>query len=334
MKKTHKIKDLFRIFRAQTASAVFIYVMIPYLAAGGNLFSWFTLVLAIWSILTHHISFGHNTVLDTLMGWDQIDPNKSHHPLIEKRIHPHTGLKIISVGILILSIIAIILVYYSLGNNFYAMIAFSFVIVGGMIYDEGISKISVFDFIPIGICFSSLTVFSYFLISKEITLFIILLALYVFFLQWFEIGIEGEIKEIEIKEEKNMLQKLGVKCDGDTFSMGKAIIYPWIIKIIGLGIAGYILYKYTYNYFTLSIYLIIVIFALYFCYELTKKRKWNREKTVRDMAIEEIFSIFIIPLILMPIIGIIEIIIVILVSLLYFVGMNKILWGTYLRPKV
>ena len=85
MNMIEKVIDWFRIFRAQTAADVFLLVLLPYLVAGGEFFSWFTLALALWSILVHHISFGHNTVLDTMLGWDSRDPNKRHHPLISKR---------------------------------------------------------------------------------------------------------------------------------------------------------------------------------------------------------------------------------------------------------
>jgi len=120
-----KTKDWLRIFRAQTASAVFLLVLLPYLVAGGNLFTWYGLALALWSIFVHHISFGHNTVLDTMLGWDSKDPNKKHHPLIDKRIPVKTALKVITVGFFVCLIIAIIFVYYSSGNPIYALIFFS-----------------------------------------------------------------------------------------------------------------------------------------------------------------------------------------------------------------
>jgi len=329
-----KIKDWLRIFRAQTAAAVFLLVFIPYLSAGGELFSWYALLLALWSIFVHHISFGHNTVLDTLMGWDLRDPNKKHHPLIAQRIRKETALKVVSVGFFVYAIIAVFLAYLGSGNPFYAMVFFSLYLVGGFVYNDGISKISVWDFIPITICFTSLSLFSYFLIAKEFSELIILIALYLALVEWFQIGIEGEIKEIEIKDEVNMLQRLGTKIDGNIFSMGKSIIYPWVLKISGLAIAGYLLYKFTYVWLTAILFTIGVILAIYFCYKLTQKREWNRKKSLRYMALEEIVSIFLLPLILIPIIGLLEVFIILLISIVYFVGMNALLWETCFAPKV
>lgn len=334
MKIVDKLRDWLQIFRAQTAAAVFILVLTTYLAAGGKLFSWYTLILAIWSIFTHHISFGHNTVMDTIMGWDTKDPNKIHHPLIANRIKKETALKVIGVGMFISTITAILLVYYSLGNMFYAMAFFCLFLISGMIYNDGISKVSVWDFIPISICFTSLSLFSYFLIETKFNELIILLAAYIFLLQWFEIGIEGEIKEIEIKDEVNMLRILGTKCTDKIFTMGKSVIYPWIIKLAGLGLAGYIVYKYTFTTLTVILFIVFVILALYFCFELTKKRIWNRKKAIRDMALEEVVSIFLIPIILLRLIGPIEVTVIIVISILYFVGMNAFLWKTLFAPKV
>ena len=334
MSVVEKTKDWLRIFRAQTAPAVLILVLTPYLVAGGKLFSWYALLLAVWSIFTHHISFGHNTVMDTIMGWDLKDKNKLHHPLIKKRIREKTALKVIGVGIFISFLIAIFLVYISSGNSFYAMSFFCLFLVGGMVYNNGISKVSVWDFIPISIGFTALSLYSYFLVATEFGEFIILIALYIFLTEWFEIGIEGEIKEIEIRDESNMLRILGTKCDGKTYSMGKSIIYPWLLKLAALGIVGYMLYKFTFNWLTLSLFIVGGALALFFCYELTKKRQWDRKKSLRDMALEEVISIFLLPIILLPIIGSLEVFIIIVISIIYFVGMNAFIWNTRLAPKV
>ena len=334
MNMIEKVIDWFRIFRAQTAADVFLLVLLPYLVAGGEFFSWFTLALAFWSILVHHISFGHNTVLDTLLGWDSRDPNKRHHPLISKRIKKETALKVVSIGFFICTIAAIILVYYGSGNSYYSMVFFSLFIVGGFVYNNGISKISVWDFVPITICFTSLSLFSFFLIAKEFNEIIILIAVYIALLEWFQIGVEGEIKEIEIDDESNMLRKLGTKIEGNTFSMGKAIIYPWVLKLAGLAVTGYIIYKYTLEWYTIVLFVFWAVLALIFCYKLTKKREWNRKKSLRDMAVEEITSLFLLAFILIPIIGLLEVAIILFVAIFYFVGMNALLWDTRLAPKV
>jgi 4-hydroxybenzoate polyprenyltransferase len=328
------IKDWLRIFRAQTAAAVLMIILVPYLVGGGDFFSWYTLILAIWSIMVHHVSFGHNTIMDTLMGWDKKDVHKTHHPLISSKIKKETALKVISIGVFFTTLIGIYLVYKSPGNQFLAMSFFSLFIIGGMIYNSGISKASRWDVLPISLSFTSLSLFSYFLVAQDFNLLIILVALYIIFLQWFEIGVEGEIKEIEIEDEVNMLKLLGTKCDGKTFDMGISIIYPWILKLIGLSIAGYIIYKFTYEPLTIVLFAIFGIMAIYFCYELTKKRKWDRKKAVRDMALEEVMTIFLLPLILIPLVGLLEVVIILVVTIFYFVGMNSLLWETRFAPRV
>jgi 4-hydroxybenzoate polyprenyltransferase len=328
------IVNWLRVFRAQTAAAVFMLVLIPYLTAGGPLYSWNTLILALWSILAHHMAFGHNTVMDTLMGWDIMDQNKLHHPLVANFIKKETALKVISIGIFFSTLIAIFLVGYSDGNRFYAMAFLSLFLIGGMIYNSGISKISIWDVVPISICFTSLSLFSYFLVAKEFNELIILIALYIILLQWFEIGVEGEIKEIELKNEINLLTKLGTKFDGNSFDMGKSIIYPWGLKLAGLTVGGYIVYKYTYEITTIVLFALFAFLAIYFCYQLTKKRIWSRKKALRDMALEEIVTIFLLPVILIPIIGVSEVMIILAFAIMYFIGMNSLLWKTRFAPRV
>lgn len=323
-----------RVFRAQTAAAVFMLVLIPYLTAGGPLYSWKTLILALWSILAHHMAFGHNTVMDTLMGWDIMDQNKLHHPLVANFIKKETALKVVSFGIFFTTLIAILLVGYSDGNRFYAMAFLSLFLIGGMIYNSGISKISIWDVIPISICFTSLSLFSYFLVAEEFNELIILIAFYIILLQWFEIGVEGEIKEIELKNEINLLTKLGTKFDGNSFNMGKSIVYPWGLKLAGLAVGGYIVYKYTYELTTIVLFALFAFLAIYFCFQLTKKRIWNRKKALRDMALEEIVTIFLLPVVLIPIIGVTEVMIILAFAILYFIGMNSLLWKTKFAPRV
>jgi hypothetical protein len=170
------------------------------------------------------------------------------------------------------------------------------------------------------------------LIAKEFNELIILIAVYIALLEWFQIGVEGEIKEID--DEKNMLRKLGTKIKDNIFSMGRSVIYPWILKLAGLAVAGYIVYKYTWEWYTIITFFVWAILAIIFCIRLTRKRTWDRKNALRDMAVEEIISIFLLSFILIPIIGLLEIVIILLVGIFYFVGMNALLWHTRLAPKV
>jgi hypothetical protein len=64
-------------------------------------------------------------------------------------------------------------------------------------------------------------------------------------------------------------------------------------------------------------------------------RVWVHSGTVRSMALMEVVSTFALILALAPMIGgAISALIVMALNMLYFVLMNRYLWGTFLKPRV
>ena len=116
--------------------------------------------------------------------------------------------------------------------------------------------------------------------------------------------------------------------------MGISIVYAWGLKLAGIAVAGYIVYKYTFDPTAIVLFAFFAFLAIYFCFQLTRKRLWNREKALRDMALEEIVTIFLLPVILIPMIGLSEVFIILGLAIVYFIGMNSVLWKTRFAPRV
>lgn len=329
------LRDWLRIARSQTAAAVIMLCGIFFLLGGGNLFSVFGLLIVIFSILEHDFTFAHNSVIDVLTGYDTKDNFKKHFPLCNGKVNPLSALKITHLGIFAMTLFAIALAWMSRGNQFYAISCYAVFLISGFWYNEWTSKIALWDFVPISICFTSLSLYAYFLVSDSLSLLVVLCAVYIFLVEWYEIGIAGEIKELEIQDEASFLRYLGARCDYVHFNLGKkAFLYASFVKLAGIAILGVIVYKYNFYLPGILTFLLMGTGMLYFAWKLTRKQKRDRNKAIRYMAAEEILSIFALPLILIPIIDTVATVILIVFSLLYFFVMNKINWDTLLRPKV
>jgi len=305
-----------------------------FLLGGGNLFSLWGIIIVIFSIIVHDFSFAHNSVMDVLAGYDKKDKFKKHFPLCNGRVDPFTALKITHIGSFLTTIFAILLAYFGSGNSFYAISFYAIFIICGFWYNEWTSKIVIWDFVPISICFASLSVYAYFLVSDEFTLLLILAAIYISLVEWYQVGVSGEIKDFEIVNEVSLLRHLGAKCDR-VFNLGiKAFVYALAVKLSGILILGIIVFKYNFTFYGIIVFALMSILIIHFALNLTKIQKRDRNKAICNMACEEIASIFALPLILIPIIDTVQALFLILFSLLYFVFMNKINWNTMVRPKV
>lgn len=326
-------RDWLRVFRAQTAPATLLVVMVPFLLGGGNLFSFFGLALFVFAIVLHWFIFGHNSLMDTATGFDLKDKNKQHHPLVSGKISLNKAHNVIHTGLCLLTVLGILLVLLSPGNHLLAISWFLVFMVTGFAYNNGLSKSTIFSFVPITVCFTSLSVFAYYLSAQAMSPLMVLAALYIAFVEIFQISYEGELKELEAGE-ANLLRRLGAKIEQGFFVPNRAGDYGTWVKAIGLAIAGLILWVLpSVNVFSFILFLILLFFAGFYLARLTRFQKWDRNKALMDMSKEEIVSIYILPVVLIPLIGAIQAISLMAFGVVYFFAMNKLNWGVF-YPKV
>jgi len=335
-------REWLQLFRAQTAAATITLVLVFYLVGGGELFSWFAIALIIWAWLDHLLTFGENSLMDSCrvpeigaLPYDALDKEgKGHHPLITGKISLRSAHKIIHFGLILLVTSAIPLTYWGGGDLGLAMACFSLYLVCGFCYNCGLDKETVFAFVPISLCFSFLGLWAFFITSKEIHSLAIWMVVYMFLLEWYENGVEGCIKELQTGE-VNMIRFLGGSVINGYFRLSKrAKAYAWGIKLASIGVAAYILCMFCYEGVMLFLFVVLGGLMLFFCDEITKDKVWDRNKALRDFACEEIASIYLLPCILMPIIGYIESVVLMVFGIVYFVTINRVNWGTVLRPQV
>ena len=322
-----KFKDWLRVFRAQTAPATWCLILTPYLhAAKLDL-----VAFAIWafSIIAHYFSFGHNSLLDTAMGYDLKDPNKKHHPLVCGRISLHTAHNVIHWGLGILAVLAILISVCVSPKPMIALITIFIWFAFGHCYNDGLSKESPLGFLAISICFTAMGAWGWFLSHDYIDIIGVLWLIYVFLTILFQISYSGFLKEITVEERSNILRMMGARVEDGIFIPGNARYYGLLVKGLNVAVGLMLGYALTAK-LEMALWLgVTALIMIELADELTKERRYDRSRDLITMSIMEIATIFM-PIPIMC--GWVKGAILMLSGVGYFFLMNAILWErTYPR---
>ena len=151
----------------------------------------------------------------------------------------------------------------------------------------------------------------------------------------FQITVSGEMKEIRVSSEKSILRALGVKvwedsCGDKHLVTSKAFIgYAVSLKMIHLAFPILIS---NFNPVVIALALVILLLPTR---KLLKAGRWNRDSKLKSMSIVEILSYYLLVIALYPTLGITEIVVMIIAPTIWFMLLNRIMWGnTYITPKV
>lgn len=305
-----------------TAPATLLLVLVPYLT-NTPFFDVKLLILALYSILVHYFSFGHNSLMDMAMGYDPADPSKQHHPLISGEIELSTAHKIIHFGQILLTFLAVYISFVYSPNFGLALASFSIFMVSGYAYNCGLNKESLLGFLPISLCFTCLGAWAWFLSHNSIDQVGWLLLAYFFMTVLFQISWSGHLKELEVKERSNILVKMGARVENGNFEPSYAMIYGGVIKFVNVPILGGFLLWFNLDVFRLIWLCLMIGLVSRYLFKLVGPREYVRGRELFNMSIMEILTIYTpIPLVLPWF----EAIILMVMSVVYFFGMNKALW--------
>jgi len=318
------VRDWLRLFRAQTAPATILLILVPYLT-NAPMFSWETLVVGLFALCAHWISFGHNSLMDTAMGYDKADPSKGHHPLVAGRISMTAAHNVIHWGLCGLAVLAIVISLKISPNPTIALVSIFLWTVFGYAYNSGLSKESLLGFLPISACFTAMGAWAWFLSHKSLDKLGWLLLSYFFMTILFQISYSGHLKELELKERSNILVKMGARVEKGKFHPGYAGIYGLKIKSINVPVVGALILTTNLD-FARAVWLgFMVVLVSVSLTKLILPRQYVRAKELRNMSIVEILTIYTpIPLVLPWL----EASLLMLFGVLYFLAANRLLWGT------
>jgi len=343
-----RVKVWLRLFRAQTAPATALVILLPYLAVGGAVFlSWKTLALALYATLLHWWTFGHNSLMDCAMGYDEKDPSKSHHPLPGKDISLHDAHNTIHWGLALLMVAGAVTSTAIGANPLLATTCLLLYAALGHAYNDGLSKETIHGWLPISACFSALAGFGWFLGHTGINWLGCAFLAYVFLTQVFEIGWEGNLKELAVAgqvERENLLRRMGATIQTYTpvvdqhetawiphyrFEPGSSRIFGLAVKMAAWTLASVIILA-AQQALLIMWWICLTAAVVAFLTFLTEPREFNRANELRAMSAMEIVSIYFpIPILVNWPVAIV----LMLAGITYFYGMNKFIWGVD-YPKV
>jgi len=319
-----KVRDYLRLFRAQTAPATILLILVPYLA-NAPLLSVSTLAIGVFALVAHWFAFGHNSLMDTAMGYDKADPAKSHHPLVAGRISLTAAHNVIHWGLCGLAVLAIYLSFLS-PVPVAALISIFLWFVFGYAYNSGLSKESLLGFLPIAACFGAMGAWGWFLSHDALNTSGLILLAYFFLTIVFQTSWSGHLKEMRVQERGNLLIRMGAQLKGhrlqERFIPGRSRIYGWFIKGLNLFLGVWLMLG-QFNVVRLVWTVILGALIITSLHRLTRPRTYIRDKELRIMSVMEILTIYLpVPLVL----PLMEATVLMLFGVVYFVVVNKVLW--------
>lgn len=336
------IRDWLQLFRSHTSPLEMTIAGAGAALASGSLWDINVLLFVIFGWIYHNAGYGQNSVEDFIRGYDREDPNKAHHPLQRGAIPMGLGRKVTTAGV------ALVLLYGGIICGFDPLSSALLVslVTMGLVYNF-FNKLMPAKFLPIAIAHSLIFPFSFFgaggfstfspdfpFVEDAILAAALASTLYLILQIAYQIMIEGDLKDIDM-EEASFLKKLGAWVEGGEFGssgiarsvsaglkIASAFTLIWIAYLLGARLPSY----------TLLIGAGLLLLLL--DQRLMGRRTWDHSRTLKDMAIMEVFSTFALVMALIPTIGWIPAILFMGLQVIYFVLMNRFLWGTVIKPKV
>ena len=206
------IRVWLQLFRAQTAPLTIIIVMTAYLHGGQfNLLSIIGLVAILLAV--HCFSYGHNSLMDTVMGYDRVDPTKNHHPLVRGQISIQSGHQIIHCALIVITIITMVITILFAENIILGLVSIIVWTILGQAYNDGMSKESLLASPIISVMTCAMVAWGWFLSHETLGVVGTLYLIYIFLLIMFQISWDGSLKDIRMPEKSNILVRLGVKIE-------------------------------------------------------------------------------------------------------------------------
>ena len=340
-----KIVSYLRLGRLHTAALTLGITTLSAVLATGTFLDWRVPLFTFFGILFHFVGFGHNGIIDYKE--DRKDPHKQHMPLVSGELR--FGIAAIVVGTLFL--VGLIWGMFMAGQEgaipFWESksIPASFALIAtvsfGLAYNYA-SKRTGFSCVLIGLSYGFLAVFPYYALGGS-SLFVVGALFGYFFMQTlFSVFPSGYYKDMR-SDEVNPLRRLGAKILGGRYCPTRAVIaLVTFLKLSGVGFGasiGYYLYLSASSPVYAISFLMSAVF-FWFSYAATGPMRtespFTQKNATRVLAMEQMFAYFGFVFTLVPLLGAYALGALTLLPVLWFFGMNRILWGKgwTFQPKV
>lgn len=282
-------------------------------------------LFALFAVLYHFFGFLDNNLCD--LQWDKKDPAKKHFPLVSGEISPKTA-KIVDFFLIIVTLALGIFLAKT-------VTAFAFLIlslVSGMLYNRT-CKLTLDAPVYIVLAFTSLPLFSYFTVAQELSFVMFLVAIFSSFAMAFQIGTEGYAKDIKT-DPVNLLRSLGTTVKRGKLHLGKkSYLLSLGLKVSGL-VVGIEIWRASGSGFISMFLVFLSALGISMVFVKLLDEKYDNVKITKNAALMEILTYFLLIFSLQGILGWETVGFFIGYPLIWFILMNKITWGTLLRPRV
>lgn len=318
------IHEWLKFSRIHTAAATISSILLGYYLGGGQVLSVGTVIFMAFGLLFHWAGFADNNLQD--FKFDIADPMKEHFPL-GRTIDRKKAEKL--VGLLFL--VGIMFAAGLSWGDYFPFFIFLTSLGFGLLYNR-VNKTSLWAGVFIGLCFSLLPLFSFYLTARYVDELIVWVSIYAFAQVWFQNAISGSLKDLA-SNEYNPLRALGAKVEDGLLHMpDRAKWFSLSTKFLGfipLLMASFLV---GFGFWTYSG---LVLFALAWLLsvDMVGETYFNNMKLKKAMAIIEILTVYAVVLACYPVIGLASFFIIGF-SITYFVVMNRLTWGTVITPNV
>jgi 1,4-dihydroxy-2-naphthoate octaprenyltransferase len=337
------LRDWLQLFRSHTSPLEMTITITASSLAVGTVLDIKVLLFLIFGWLYHNAGYGHNSVEDFISGFDRDDPNKSHHPLQRGVIDPRTAR---TACIFLIGMAFAFGIFISEFDPL-AIGLLTALTIMGFVYNL-FNKRMKGKFLPIALAHSLLFPFAYFGSGGDLTLssdlpFIegatlqvaALLWAYLLFQIFYQIMIEGDLKDIDM-EEASLLKSMGVYVKEDRLicsPLARTVSFSLKAASISLIFISVWILEGTLDNFAVAGIFGVIILGL--DHSLMKIGKWDHSQILKRIAFMEVISTFALAVAIAPEIGgWLPAFGIMAVNIVYFILMNRFLWGTLIKPRV
>jgi len=322
---TVKLRNWLTFLRIHTSNITQVGAMLGALLGGVRDVPLLVLY-AVWGFCYHAWGFSDNNIED--YEYDKTDPAKQHFALIKGAI-PLSKAKLVNY----LFFLPMLGIGLFLGYSNPASIAFLFVtITAGMLYNRACKK-SLLATIYITLAFVSGPLFTYFSVTKDWNFPIITLAIYLGFVMFFQIAFEGYLKDLQ-SDPVNLLRKMGAHVKDGKLHLGKQKAFWIIVKFANLLVGIVYFWIIGIHDQTAFILYLLLGIGMAVVYDLLVKENFDNKKVTSNAARMEILTFFAMIIMFQNVLGWITVVILLVYPILWFICLNKVTWGTFLRPRV
>jgi|GEM_PF-1625812 len=337
------LRDWLMFSRIHTAALTISSALLGYFLAGGQLLSWWTLAWGVFGLIFHWAGFVDNNLQD--YRYDLSDPSKKHFPL-GRSISPTAAVRFT----IALYTVGLALATWLSWGNVSAFFIFLTCLGFGLLYNRT-NKTSLLAGVWIGLCFAPLPVFVFYLTAGTVSPLMLWVALYGFGQVFFQNAISGSLKDLKTSE-WNPLVALGAEvypggpsadrssivANPDTLIMpARAWGFSLAVKLLAMVPLLLILFSTTGSggWFVLAFAGATGLFSMAFGFTCDMlAQTWFKNKLLKTlMTVVEILTFYAVVVAVSPVIGWSSLFLIGF-SIVYFVVMNRLTWGTILTPDV